>query len=174
MRKFLIFIIVVAVLAAATFYISCMSSRHLVFYVSLTKNDGSVSSYTVDVPVDGKTATLTVVYKHSVIRLDVKDIMRVDDKGFHALWSELPDFGAGLPAESTVEVATISDTASDYSVVVTGKRDFKSLTYLMIPLNRYRFYVNGKLVLMPDVVRTGKVHIEWKRGCTLWLKNPRK
>ena len=169
MRKSIIFLIVVAVIAATTFYISCLGSRHIVFYVSLNQPDGSVKTYTVDVPVE-KTATLTVVYKHSVIRLDVKDIIRVDDKGFHALWSELPDFGAGLPAEGTVEVATISDTASDYRVTVTGQRDYKRLTYLMIPLNRYRFYVNGTLVLMPDVKRTGRVVIEWKRGCLLWQR----
>ncbi|UZN22526.1 DUF1850 domain-containing protein [bacterium 3DAC] len=169
MRKSIIFLIVVAVVAATTFYISCLGSRHLVFHVTLNEPDGSVKTYTVDVPV-GKTATLTVVYKHSVIRLDVKDIIRVDDRDFHALWSELPDFGAGLPAEGAVEVATISDTASDYRVTVTGERDFKHLTYLMIPLNRYRFYVDGKLVLMPEVKKTGRVDIEWKRGCLLWQR----
>ena len=169
MRKSIIFLLVVAAVAVTTFYISCMTSASLVFNVTLYNPDGSVRHYDVVVPVNN-TATLTVVYKHSVIRLDVKDIIKVDKNGFHALWSELPDFGAGLPAEGRVEVATISDTASDYRVTVTGKRDFSILTYLMIPLNHYRFYVDGKLVLMPEVKQTGRVDISLKRGCLPWQR----
>lgn len=160
---------VVVVLATTTFFMLCYSSYYINFHVTLTGQEGDATVYDVSVPID-KTATLTIVYRHSVIRLDVKDIIKVDRRGFHALWSELPDFGAGLPAESGVEVATITDMSTSYKVKVTGKRDFNRLAYLMIPFNRYRFYVDDNLVLMPDVKGTGKVVITLERGCLLWHK----
>jgi len=160
---------VVVVLATTTFFMSCYRDYYINFHVVLTSQDGDETVYDVSVPID-KTATLTVVYRHSVIRLDVRDIIKVDREGFHALWSELPDFGAGLPAESSVEVATITDMSTSYKVKVTGKRDFNHLSYLMVPFNRYRFYVDGKLVLMPDVKDTGRVFITLERGCLLWHK----
>ena len=160
---------VVVVLATTTFFMLCCRDYYVNFHVVLTGKNGDTTVYDVSVPID-KTATLTIVYRHSVIRLDVKDIVKVDREGFHALWSELPDFGAGLPAESSVEVATITNMSTSYKVEVTGKRDFNRLSYLMIPFNRYRFYVDGNLVLMPDVKGTGRVVITLERGCLLWHK----
>ena len=170
-KRFLLWItlFVVVVLTTTTFLMLCCCDYYINFYVVLTGQEGDTTVYDVSVPIDD-TATLTIVYRHSVIRLDVRDIIKVDREGFHALWSELPDFGAGLPAESSVEVATITDMSTNYKVEVTGKRDFKRLSYLMIPFNRYRFYVNGNLVLMPDVNGTGIVVITLERGCLLWHK----
>ena len=163
-RTALLVLLVVAALLAATTYFRCADDRWLMFQVSFPDREG----YRTWVPIS-RTATLEVEYIHSVERVPVWDIIAVDDDGFYAKWSLLPDFGAGLPAQASVEVATIAETGTMYKVVVTGQRRFDHLTYLMIPLNRYHFYVDGKLVLAPEVKTTGRVDIWVRRGCFPWL-----